>query len=120
MTPPHGYTIDSATGLAVPSRAIVNTIQTTMIAPTSSFAPSYVPLPPPAPGTVMQPPSVVNVPPPPLQGMTFLLKHPWLGQGNILLGQDLEHLLMAMQVLVLFQPMELLIQELFMTNMVVL
>ena len=65
-TPPQGFTIDATSGKAVPSQSFIHAIRTATIAPTASFAPSYAPLPPvPGAGTVMMPPSEVNIPPPP-------------------------------------------------------
>jgi hypothetical protein len=58
MTPPPGFTIDSNTGQAIPSKAIISAIQTASINQISLPPPTVAPLPPP-------PPPFIQIPPPP-------------------------------------------------------
>jgi hypothetical protein len=66
MTPPSGFTIDSATGFATPSNAIISAIRTANISQvghntqatlaSSNMPPSFIQIPPPPPPVLPPPP----------------------------------------------------------------
>ena len=56
VTPPHGFTIDTNTGFAVPSNTLISAIRTVTVGQTNTTLPQITPT---------NPPSIINIPPPP-------------------------------------------------------